>query len=198
MTKEINNEVNAIAISNTLGLHITKKNGIYIVGNDVGEICRRYNMGYCDDEEIFYDNDYFALITDHNQNIITIKDKYIVDASKLELPYRITDISFMFEGTSRLEIPPVLPNTVEYCDHTFDVCTRLKVAPKLHEGVLSCLEMFACCISLEIPPEIPESVVYCSKMFHGCKMLKKEPVFPINSITYRALDDTPFERTNSK
>ena len=72
MIKEFKGELQAKAIAESLGLYITKYRGIYIVSNSKEELLVKYNLGYHNREDIFYDKDVFR--EDENGYII-IKNK---------------------------------------------------------------------------------------------------------------------------
>ena len=195
MTKEFNREQQAKALAESLGLFITKCRGIYIVGNDRDEICKKYNMGYLGRDNIFYDKEIFVPDLTTGYIHLEIKDRKIVDASNIELPYGITNCSDMFRHCESLEIPPIIPDSVKKCMDMFMVCKSLKVAPIIPDSVEVCYEMFIGCNSLELPPKIPESVKDCEFMFLNCRSLKQKPIFPPNANTMFALDGTSFENS---
>ena len=212
MIKEFNNELQAKAIADSLGLFITKYKGVYIISNSKEELLANYNLGYFQKEDVFYDKEVFV----GNWNFIVIRNASLVDASSIELPYGLTDCACvmwnctslkvppiipegvlscrdMFSGCISLRTPPLLPESVKNCAHMLSGCTSLKTPPIIPEGVLSCRAMFSGCTSLEEPPQIPGGVNDCSFMFQGCISLKSLPNFPENCYTMDALDDTPFE-----
>ena len=166
MIREFKLEDEALALAQTLGLFITKKNGVFIVGNDKSEICKRYNMGFWTEDDIFYDAELFSTLW----HTIRIRDESIVDARGMELPYGIKSCPGMFKGCYELKHPPVIPKSVVNCSYMFEDCERLKY-----------------------PPIIPESVVDAQFMFYMCKSLKQKPTFPPNTDCYEALLCTPFD-----
>ena len=168
MIKEFKDESQAKAIAESLGLFMTKYKGIYIIGSNKKEICEEYNMGYHELSGAFYDKDLF--IVNPKLNNIHIKDKRIVDASKIEVPYNSFSCFDLFNGCSFLKIPPKIPNSVK-----------------------DCFRMFLNCPALEISPQIPESVEDCDYMFCNCRSLKQKPQFPPNASAIDALKGTPFE-----
>ena len=188
MVREFKSEDEALALAQTLGLFITKKNGVFIVGNDKSEICKKYNMGFWEKDYIFYDREVF----DTMGGIIYIRDKSIVDARGIELPYGIKTCQFMFDGCYKLKYPSAIPVGVVNCESMFDGCKRLKYSPKIPEGVKNCYGMLKDCGSLKYPPTIPEGILYCNKMFLGCLSLKRKPVFPPNADTTKALDSVAY------
>ena len=213
MIKEFNNETQAKAVADSLGLLMTKYRGVYIVSNSKEEMLAKYNLGYYSGDNIFYDKEVFKV---YSRGFLATRDRNIVDASLLELPYDLKDCSYMFQGCIHLEIPPIIPKGVEYCSNMFKGCTSLKKAPTIPkgvkyctnmfkdctslkeapiipEGVLECLSTFSGCTSLEIPPKIPEGVQDCSRIFRDCTSLKERPLFPRNCVTTGALLNTPFE-----
>ena len=192
MIKEFSNESQAKAIAESLGLIITKYRGIYIVSNSKEEIIANYNLGSYPEGNAFYDRKMFKIDED---GFLVIKDKEIVDASSVELPYNIKDCSYMFYGCSLLEISPKIPEGVKECCYMFMNCTSLKEPPVIPRSVINCLYMFHSCSSLEASPIIPESVKNCGRMFYGCISLKEPPHFPKNCYTIDALQGTPFERS---
>ena len=192
MIKEFNNELQAKALADSLGLFITKHKGVYIVSNNREEIYNsfRYNLGYYDEGDVFYDKELFKI---SDFLFLAIKNKNIVDASSIELPYGIKNCSQMFMYCASLKVPPIIPEGVMGCSSMFEGCTSLKEAPIIPKGVRYCSYMFRGCTSLETPPKIPESVEYCNHMFHDCISLKTSPHFPGNCDTIDALQGTPFE-----
>ena len=214
MIKEFKDEFQAKAIAESLGLIITKYRGVYTVSNSKEELLVKYNLAYYSKDGIFYDKEVFEI---GESDYLCIKNKEIIDASSIELPYSIRDCSYMFWACTSLEIPPVIPKGVENCTNMFYGCTSLKTPPILPDGVRECIEtfrnctsletppiipdgvqdcysMFQQCTTLETPPSIPKSVEDCSYMFYGCTSLKKRPRFPKNGVTTGALWNTPFER----
>ena len=214
MIKEFNNETQAKAIADSLGLFITKYKGVYLVSNNKEEMLARYNLGYFQKEGVFYDKEVFK---EDEYGYIVIRDRDIVDASPVKLPYGLTDCACMFSGCTFLKVPPVIPEGVKDCSYMFDdctalktppiipesvkncgcmfyVCTSLKSPPIIPEGVQYCTSMFRQCTTLETPPSIPKSVEDCSYMFCRCTSLKTPPHFPENCDTTGALRDTPFEK----
>ena len=213
MIKEFKNESQAKAIADSLGLFITKYKGVYLVSNSKEELLANYNLGYFQKEGVFYDKEVFK----ENWGFIVIRNRGVVDASSVELPYGFTDCACMlrnctslkvppkipegvlscremFSGCTSLRTPPIIPKSVKNCVRMFSGCTSLKSPPIIPEGVQYCTSMFRQCTSLEEPPEIPGGVYDCSFMFQGCISLKSLPNFPENCYTIGALDDTPFER----
>ena len=213
MIKEFNNEPQAKAVAESLGLIITKYRGIYIVSNSKEEIIANYNLGYDIDENIFYDKELFEA---DDFLFLVIKNKNIVDASLIELPYGIKDCARMFMNCTSLVTPPILPDGVRGCRYMFGGCLSLKIPPIIPEGVtscyymlsecaslkeppiipksvISCTGMFAECTSLEVPPIIPESVTDCYRIFYRCTSLKTPPHFPEHCNIVEALQGTPFE-----
>ena len=115
MVREFTNEQQALAISNSLDLHITKKNGVYIVGNDALEICERYGMRRHLD--VFYDAEMFHLCFSE------IRTKYlsIVDASSIEIPYGLKNCALCLVDAVSLECLPesrMVSNPVIICLRT--------------------------------------------------------------------------------
>lgn len=190
MIKTFLDEQRALAVAHTLGLFITKKNDVYIVGNDKSEIYREYHMKFLEEDCIFYDLELFY--TDED-DLLRISNDRIVDASNLELPYGITECSHIFEDCKHLRVPPKLPQTAIYCICTFAGCSSLEQAPEIPKGVVDCECMFDSCENLKYPPIIPNSVKDCSFMFEGCKNLRQKPIFPAEADVYCALDHTPFD-----
>ena len=215
MIKELNNELQAKALADSLGLIITKYKGIYLVSNSKEEMLDsfRYNLGYGPREGILYDRDIFK---GDEYGLIVIRDTTLVDASSIELPYGIKgpmrmfrectslktppiipegvkDCSFMFIGCTSLTTPPIIPDSVKNCSFMFSGCTSLVTPPTISEGVKDCSSMFDGCTSLEIPPIIPKDVEYCSNMFRRCTSLKELPHFPKKCYLSGALGGTPFE-----
>ena len=163
MVREFKSEDEALALAQTLGLFITKKNGVFIVGNNKSEICEKYNMDFWERDGIFYDAELFSTLW----HTIRIRDESIVDARAIELPYGIKSCCEMFLDCSRLKYPPVIPKSAVDCHHMFDGCKSLKY-----------------------PPTIPESVINCFGMFRKCLSLKQKPTFPPNADTMFALEST--------
>ena len=175
MIKEFKNESQAKAVAASLGLLITKYKGVYIVSNNKEELLANYNLGYHQRGGIFYDEKVFEI--DENDNIV-IRDKLLVDASSIELPYEIIDCSHMFSNCISLKIPPTIPKGVKTCDSMFRDCTFLKEAPEIPEGVQNCSYMFCGCTSLKTPSEIPEGAFNCCAMFYCCTSLVTPPIIP--------------------
>ena len=212
MIREFNNEPQAKAIAESLGLIITKYRGVYIVSNSIREILDSYDLEYYRRENIFYDRDVFEIDED---GFLVIKNKNIVNASSVEIPYNLKKCTCMFRGCTSLEIPSIIPEGVESCSYIFMNCTSLREPPIIPRSVINCSFMFSGCTSLEIPsiipegaedcsfmfmyctslktpPIIPESVEDCRCIFGNCKSLKEPPHFPENCKTAGALDGTPF------
>lgn len=186
MIREFKLEDEALALAQALGLFITKKNGVYVVGNNESEICERYNMGFWGEDCIFYD----AEIFDVQCRVIKIRDQSIIDARGVELPYGIKSCHEMFHGCPRLKYPPEIPKSVVDCKSMFADCERLEYPPEIPKTVVDCCCMFYSCKSLKYPPVIPEGVKNCCGMFTGCTSLKQKPTFPPNADTTDALGDT--------
>ena len=189
MIKEFNNEVQAKAIADSLGLFITKYKGVYLVSNSKEELLANYNLGYFQKEGVFYDKEVFK---ENMLGFIVIKDTTLVDASSIELPYGLKNCACMMLNCTSLKVPPVIPEGVKDCSYMFCECTSLETPPIIPEGVENCSCMFESCISLEIPPKIPESVKDCTCIFSNCKSLKEPPHFPENCYTIDTLKGTPF------
>ena len=194
MIREFNNELQAKAIADSLGLFITKYKGVYIVSTNEEELLANYGLGYYQEEDIFYDKEVFEIGED---DYLCIKNKEIIDASSIELPYSIRDCSYMFWACTSLKIPPIIPEEVKDCFSMFEGCASLVTPPILPDGVKDCSYMFNGCISLETPPKIPERVLNCQRMFRGCISLKSPPNFPENCCTIDALKDTPFWQSST-
>ena len=192
MIRELKGELQAKAIADSLGLFMTKYRGVYLVGNSKGEMLAKYNIGFHSKENVFYDKELFE--TDAC-GFLVIKDKNIVDASSIEIPYNLKKCFCMFRGCLSLEIPPIIPESVKNCGCMFYGCTSLKEPPIIPKSVISCTGMFAECTSLETPPEIPEGVKDCAHMFYGCTSLKEPPHFPEHCNIVEALQGTSFERS---
>ena len=175
MIKEFNNETQAKAIAESLGLFITKYKGVYIVSNSKEEILDRYNLEYYSREGIFYDREIFKV---RGTDVLVIKDKNIVDASTVEIPYNLRSCSCMFSNCPSLEIPPIIPACVKDCSGMFSCCASLKIPPIIPACVKDCSCMFLGCTSLETPPIIPEGALNCSHMFEGCVSLMMRPKIP--------------------
>ena len=190
MIKEFNNEPQAKAIAESLGLLITKYRGIYIVSNSKEELLARYNLEYYSRENIFYDRDVFAT---SGGGYLVISDKNIVNASAIEIPYGLKSCPCMFFGCTSLKVSPVIPEGIKDCSYMFWECTSLEVPPEIPAGVVDCSHMLRICTSLTTPPKIPESVTNCQSMFYGCTSLKTPPLFPENCDTTGALEGTPFK-----
>ena len=126
MIKEFNNELQAKAIAESLGLFMTKYRGVYLVSNSKDEMLTRYNLGYHQAEDIFYDKEVFK---EDGDGFIVIRDKFLVDAAAVELPYGLEDCSYMFWACISLEIPPIIPESVEDCTGMFQSCKSLKEHP---------------------------------------------------------------------
>lgn len=174
MIREFNNELQAKAIADSLGLVITKYKGVYIVSNNREEIYNsfRYNLGYYDEGDIFYDKELFKI---SDFLFLAIKNKNIVDASSIELPYGIKNCSQMFMYCTSLKVPPIIPEGVEDCSYMFIGCTSLEIPPNIPERVKDCTYMFCECTSLRVPPKIPESVINRTGIFDQCTSLKLPP-----------------------
>ena len=183
MIKEFNNESQAKATADSLGLIMTKYKGVYIVSNNKEEILANYGLGYNSGENVFYDKEIFG---EDEEGYIIIRDKDIIDASSVELPYNIRDCSYMFWLCASLETPPKIPKGVGVCNSMFYGCTSLKKAPIIPEGVQNCYSMFESCTSLVTPPLLPEGIHYCSYMFSKCTSLKEAPIIPegVEDCTY--------------
>ena len=131
MIKEFANEAQAKALAESLGLFITKKNGVFIVGNTKEAICRKYNMGFWDEDEIFYDNRFFKVIEyGENKGELRIRNQKIKDARNIELPYGIKYGGSLFSGCLKLKYPPKIPASMTDCGYMFRECVNLKEVPK--------------------------------------------------------------------
>ena len=62
MIKEFNNETQAKAIADSLGLFITKYKGVYIVSTNEEELLANYGLGYYQEEDIFMTRKYLRLV----------------------------------------------------------------------------------------------------------------------------------------
>ena len=185
MIREFKSEDEALALAQTLGLFITKKNGVFIVGNNELEICDKYNMYFNWRDGIFFDAEVFDFI-------LHIRDKSIIDARGMELPYGIKSCSGMFLGCSKLKHPPVIPKSVVSCHKMFEGCKSLEYPPVIPEGVQNCTYMLKGCTRLKYSPVIPEGAK-CFEMFRKCLSLKQKPVFPLNANTTDALKETFYD-----
>ena len=134
MIKEFNNESQAKAIADSLGLFITKYKGVYIVSNNREELLANYNLGYYSEENIFYDKEIFEIDED---GFLVIKNKDIVDASLVKLPYGLTDCSCMFSGCTSLEIPLIIPEGVKDCSFMFSGCISMKERPRFPKNCVT-------------------------------------------------------------
>ena len=139
MLKEFNNEVEAIALSRMLNLHMTKVGSVFMVGNNVDEICKRSGFSYFKPQDVFYDPNIF--VEEETQArvkriVLALKDKSIVDASSLELPYGITNINRMFQNCEKMEYAPIIPASVRMASHTFLNCKSLKQLPEMPEAAV--------------------------------------------------------------
>ena len=127
-------------------------------------------------------------------NSLFYKNKYIVNASNLRLPYTTLAndcYNQMFQGCTSLTTAPTLPATTlaETCYSTmFRDCTSLTTAPTLPATTLVnyCYHyMFNGCTSLVNAPELPattlESNCYYA-MFNGCTSLVNAPSLPATTL----------------
>ena len=178
MIKEFKDELQAKAIADSLGLFMTKHEGVYIVSNNKEEILARYNLGYFQKEGVFYDKEVFK----EGWGFIVIRDRGIVDASLVKLPYGLTDCACMLWNCTSLKVPPIIPEGVLSCREMFNGCTSLRTPPIIPEGVKNCVRMFSGCTSLKTPPKIPKGVQHCSHMFDGCTSLEIPPEIPVGVI----------------
>lgn len=139
MLKEFNNETEAIALSRMLNLHVAKVGSVFMVGNNVDEICKRSGFSYFKPQDVFYDPNIF--VEEETQArfkriVLALKDKSIVDASSLELPYGITNINRMFQNCEKMEYAPIIPASVRMASHTFLNCKSLKQLPEMPEAAV--------------------------------------------------------------
>ena len=175
MIKEFKGELQAKALAESLGLFITKYKGVYLVSNSKEEMLANYGLGYYSEENIFYDKEIFEIDED---GFLVIKNKDIVDASLVEIPYNLRDCSFLFFECTSLKIPPIIPVGTKDCSYMFEGCTSIVTPPIIPDSVKNCFSMFAGCTALEIPPIIPEGVKNCSFMFEGCTSIVIPPIIP--------------------
>ena len=178
MIKEFNNESQTKAIADSLGLFMTKYKGVYIVSNSKEELLANYNLAYYSKEGIFYDRDIFE---EDGFTYLVIRNKDIVDASLIELPYGLKSCATMFSGCTSLKVPPTIPVGIEDCSFLFENCTSLEIPPEIPKGVTNCNFMFTGCASLKVPPIISEGVTTCKSMLKGCISLATAPILP-NSV----------------
>ena len=134
MIKEFKDETQAKAIAESLGLFMTKHKGVYIVSNSKEEMLTKYNLGYNNEANVFYDKEVFE---EDEDGYIVIRDRDIVDASLVRLPYGLTDCSCMFSNCSSLEIPPIIPEGVKDCSFMFYGCTSLKERPRFPKNCVT-------------------------------------------------------------
>ena len=134
MIKEFKDENQAKAIAESLGLIITKYKDIYIVSNSKEEMLTKYNLGYNNEASVFYDKEVFE---EDEDDYIIIRDRDIVDASLVKLPYGLTDCSCMFSGCTSLEIPLIIPEGVKDCSFMFSGCISMKERPRFPKNCVT-------------------------------------------------------------
>ena len=134
MIKEFNNETQAIAIAESLGLFMTKHKEVYIVSNSKEEMLTKYNLGYNNEANVFYDKEVFE---EDEDDYIVIRDRDIVDASLVKLPYGLTDCACMFSGCTSLEIPLIIPEGVKDCSFMFSGCISMKERPRFPKNCVT-------------------------------------------------------------
>lgn len=134
MVKEFTDGSQALALAQSLGLFMTKKKGVYIVGNTKDEICKKHNMGFWDKDEIFYDADIYEVENTENDSELRVRNRKIKDARDMELPYGIKHGSWLFAGCSKLKYPPKIPDSMTDCGFIFSRCISLKEAPEFPQN----------------------------------------------------------------
>ena len=83
----------------------------------------------------------------------------------------VKDISYTFEGCTRMESAPAIPDGVTNLDHTFEGCTSLTSVPTIPDSVTSMHSTFSGCSKLTVTPRIPDGVYLMSFTFEKCTSL---------------------------
>lgn len=117
-------------------------------------------------------------------------------ADFLKIPKTVVNMDGTFYGCERLEVLPIIPDSVGYMsytfaqcqsltdaselkfpgrvselNHTFEGCASLKKAPKIPNSITSMSNTFAMCLSLTFAPDIPSMVNKIDSVFYGCAQL---------------------------
>ena len=98
------------------------------------------------------------------------------------IPDNVTNMSFCFNGCTKLEHVPNIPDNVTNMSFCFNGCTKLEQVPNIPNGVTNMESCFYGCTKLERVPNIPNSVTDMSSCFRGCTKLEHVPNIP-NSVT---------------
>lgn len=118
------------------------------------------------------------------------------NADFLKIPNTVVDMTGTFYGCERLEVLPIIPDSVRYMsytfaqcqslidaselkfpgriselNHTFEGCASLKEAPRIPNGITSMSGTFAMCLSLTFAPDIPATATKIDNVFYNCSNL---------------------------
>ena len=117
-------------------------------------------------------------------------------ADFLKIPKTVVNMDGTFYGCERLEILPIIPDSVGHMsytfaqcqslidasklkfpgrvselNHTFEGCASLKEAPRIPNGITSMSGTFAMCLSLTFAPDIPATAGKIDNVFYNCSKL---------------------------
>ena len=117
---------------------------------------------------------------------VTDMKKCFEGCTKLEqvpnLPDSVTDMSYCFHGCTSLTAVPNIPNSVKDMTSCFEGCTNLVQVSNIPASVTNMKNCFKGCTKLEQVPNIPNSVTNMENCFKGCTKLEQVPNIP-NSVT---------------
>lgn len=86
------------------------------------------------------------------------------------MPY-VTDMTGCFNGCTKLEHVPNIPNSVTDMSWCFTDCTKLERVPNIPNSVTNMRFCFYGCTKLEQVPNIPDGVTNMERCFKGCTSL---------------------------
>jgi len=113
---------------------------------------------------------------------VTDMKKCFEGCTKLEqvpnLPDSVTDMSYCFHGCTSLTAVPNIPNSVKDMTSCFEGCTNLVQVSNIPASVTNMKNCFKGCTKLEQVPNIPNSVTNMRDCFYGCTKLEHVPNIP--------------------
>lgn len=199
LLKYLDTEAEALSLASMLNLYITKKEGKFIVSNDLAAIVKEteFECIYHDrnslqlsnfesnlgkpNKYVFYDANIWRILN-YFDGTLSLLDTSIVDGSTVEIPYGITDAYKMFNGCAFMETAPSIPESIVKARQMFADCTHLKVTPKLPNSLHDASGMFKGCSDLEKVNNIPSSIRVSKAMFKSCHRLPESELLRVSTI----------------
>lgn len=123
--------------------------------------------------DIEYNDEDFGLQPNGNDCYLIYKGSE-TDGSKIKLPDGIKSMDYMF-FCSDIEMPPIIPNTVESMNYTFSGCIDLKKSPEIPNSVRSMVSTFRQCDSLEELPVLPAGIMHADGSIAQSRRFSTDP-----------------------